>query len=88
MPQLPKDVIKKRAKILRNLGTTNMKTYLKKQIGSKARVLIEQVKDNISLGKSQHFTKVQISQILNKGSIVDCIITSVHENFLKATLIS
>ena len=88
MPQVPKDIIKKRAKILRNIGNTNMKKYLNKQIGSKARVLIEQVKETSSIGKSQHFTKVKIPQILTKGSIVDCIITSVHENILIGTLIS
>ncbi len=88
MPQVPKDVIKKRAKTLRNLGANNMKKYLNKQIGSVTRVLIEQVKDNVSIGKSQHFTKVEIPQILNKGSIVDCLITNTDENFLQATLIS
>lgn len=88
MPQVPKDIIKKRAKILRNIGNTNMKKYLNKQIGSKARVLVEQVKESSSIGKSQHFTKVKIPQILTKGSIVDCIITSVHENCLIAMLIS
>ena len=88
MPQVPKSVIKKRAKTLRDLGTTNMKKYLNKQIGSVSRVLIEQVKDNVSIGKSQHFTKVKIPQKLNQGSIVDCFITSAHENFLQATLIS
>jgi threonylcarbamoyladenosine tRNA methylthiotransferase MtaB len=88
MPQVSSDVIKKRAKILRNLGTINLKKYLKNQIGSKVRVLIEQVKNTISIGKSQYFTKIEIAQKLKEGSIVDCIITDVHENILKADLIS
>ena len=71
MPQVPKDMVKKRARILRNLGATNLRKYLKNQIGSKVRVLIEQVKESSSIGKSQHFTKIEIPQILNRGSIVD-----------------
>ena len=88
MPQVPKDIIKKRARILRNLGNINLRKYLNNQIGSKVKVLIEQVKDEISIGKSQHFTKIEIPQILNEGSIVDCIVTDVYENISKATLIS
>ena len=88
MPQVPKDIIKKRARILRNLGNINLRKYLNNQIGSKVKVLIEQVKDEISIGKSQHFTKIEIPQILNEGSIVDCIVTDVYENTSKATLIS
>jgi threonylcarbamoyladenosine tRNA methylthiotransferase MtaB len=88
MPQVPKDIIKKRASILREFGINNLRKYLKKQIGSKTKVLIEQVKDTVSIGKSQHFTKIEIHQILNEGSIVDCIITDVNENTSKAILIS
>ena len=88
MPQVPKNIIKKRAKILRNLGETNLRKYLKNQIGSKVKVLIEQVKESSSIGKSQHFTKIEIPQILNKGSIVDCIISDVHEKRSKANIIS
>ena len=65
-----------------------VKKYLKKQIVSKVRVLIEQVKNTISIGKSQYFTKIEIAQKLKEGSIVDCIITDVHENILKADLTS
>ena len=86
MPQVPKDIIKKRARILRNLGNSNLKKYLNNQIGSKVKVLIEQVKDGISIGKSQHFTKIEIPQILHVGSIIDCIVTDVCENTSKATL--
>ena len=53
----------------------------------KTRVLIEQIKDQVSMGKSQHFTKIEIYEVLNEGSIVNCIITDVYENTLRATLI-
>ena len=88
MPQIPKNIIKKRAKILRELGKNNLRKYLKNQIGSNIKVLIEQVKETVSIGKSQHFTKIEIPQILNEGSIVNCTVTEVNENISKATLIS
>ena len=88
MPQVPNDIIRKRAKILRDLGTINLRKYLKKQIGSKVRVLIEQVKDNVSIGKSQHFTKIEIPKKLNEGSIVNCIICKVNKDISTASLIS
>ena len=88
MPQVPKLIIKKRAKILRELGNTNLRNYLKNQKGSKVKVLIEQSNDKASIGKTQQFTKIEIPQSLNEGSIVNCIITDVFENISKATLIS
>ena len=87
MPQVSKDTIKKRAKTLRNLGNNNLNKYLNNQIGFKVKVLIEQIKNNHSLGKSQHFTKVKIAEKLNIGSIVDCIITNVDKDISTASLI-
>ena len=88
MPRVPKEIIKKRAKLLRDIGNKNLNKYLNNQIGSKNKVLVEKVKNSISFGKSQHFTKIEIPQTLNEGSIVNCIITSVHNNISKATLLS
>ena len=87
MPQIPKEIIKKRAKILRDLGNFNLNRYLKNQIGLKEKVLIEKVKNSVSFGKSQHFTNVEIPQKLNEGSIVNCIISKVEKNISKANLI-
>ena len=88
MPQVPKETIKKRAKILRDLGNTNLKIYLNNQVGIKKRVLIEKVKDSISYGKSQHYTKIEIPKTLSEGTIVDCVITNVRNNISIATLLS
>ena len=60
---------------------------LKKQIGTKAKVLIEQVKKSTSIGRSQHFNKIEIPQKLNEGSIVDCRIVDVNENVSYAALL-
>ena len=69
-------------------SSQNLRKYLKNQIGSNIKVLIEQVKEKVSIGKSQHFTKIEIPHILNEGSIVNCTVTEVNENISKANLIS
>ena len=61
MPQVPREIIKKRAKLLREAGNKEMKKLLKKQIGNYTSVLVEEVKENSSFGKSQHFIKTKIA---------------------------
>ena len=87
MPQTPKDIIKNRAKLLRNEGEKQMKNYLDKQIGSSALVLVEQNKENFSYGKSQHFTKIKIEKKIETGKIVKCLITGRENDILNAQLI-
>ena len=87
MPQIPKHIIKKRAKTLRDEGNRQMQKYLKNQIGSSAIMLVEQVKENISYGKSQHFTKIKIKNSIKEGKIVKCVITDTDEGILNAKLI-
>ena len=60
MPQLPIDVIKNRAKKLRDIGEQNLSKYLEKQIGNNTTMLVEQSNSTRSIGKSEHFTKIQI----------------------------
>ena len=87
MPQTPQDIIKNRAKLLRNEGEKQMKNYLDKQIGSSALVLVEQNKENFSYGKSQHFTKIKIEKKIATGKIVKCLITGRENDILNAQLI-
>ena len=87
MPQLPKDVIKNRAKKLRDIGKQNLSLYLEQQIGNNTTMLVEQSNLTMSVGKSQHFTKMQIKQKLPVGSIVNCKIQGVYENTLQAVLV-
>ena len=84
IPQLPKDVIKNRAKKLRDIGKQNLSLYLEQQIGNNTTMLVEQSNLTMSMGKSQHFTKMQIKQKLPVGSIVNCKIQGVYENILQA----
>ena len=87
MPQISKEVIKNRAKILRDCGNKNLSKYLNQQIGKKATMLVEEVDPTGSYGKSQHFTKIHIDKELPAGSIVNCKIYKMNENILKAKLI-
>ncbi len=87
MPQVPIEVIKNRAKKLRDLGDKNLSKYLKQQIGSNATMLVEQSYSTISFGKSQHFTKIKIDKKLSEGSIVNCKIQSVYNNISQAVVV-
>jgi len=87
MPQISKEVIKNRAKILRDCGNKNLSKYLNQQIGRKATMLVEEVDPTGSYGKSQHFTKIHIDKELPEGLIVNCKIYKMNENILKAKLI-
>ena len=87
MPQISKEVIKNRAKILRDCGNKNLLRYLNQQIGRKATMLVEKVDSTGSYGKSQHFTKIHIDKELPKGLIVNCKIYKMNENILSAKLI-
>ncbi|PPR46072.1 MAG: Threonylcarbamoyladenosine tRNA methylthiotransferase MtaB [Alphaproteobacteria bacterium MarineAlpha5_Bin8] len=82
MPQVPKNIIKKRASILRDIGNEQMQKYLKSQIGNSAMMLVEQVKENFTYGKSQHFTKIKIKKNIKEGKIVKCMITNVSQDVL------
>ena len=82
MPQVPKNIIKKRASILRDIGNEQMHKYLKSQIGNSAMMLVEQVKENFAYGKSQHFTRMKIKNNFKEGKIIKCMITNVNQDVL------
>ena len=50
-------------------------------------MLVEQVKENISYGKSQHFTKIKIKDTIKEGEIIKCIITDMNNGILIANII-
>lgn len=87
MPQIPRQIIKKRAKQLREIGQKHLSKYLVAQVGRTAKMLVENSNTIRSIGKSQHFTKIKINKNITEGSIVDCKIYGVKENILQAKLI-
>ena len=87
MPQLPKEIIKKRAKILREKGKEKLLNYLNKQIGLNDLMLVEYIEKNISYGKTQHYTKVKVNEPIKEGKIVKCKITKIENDLLEAVLV-
>lgn len=67
MPQLARDVIKDRARRLREKGETALHKHLDAQTGHTRRVLVEA---NL-IGRTEHFTPVRIADTLAAGHIVD-----------------
>ena len=84
MPQLDKDIIKNRAKRLRDKGMENLKKHLKNKIGKKEFILIENNQNKISLGKNQHFVKVKIDEDIIEGNIISCVYTGIDNDTLIA----
>ncbi len=84
MPQVQKNIIKDRAKRLREKGIKKLKQHLEKNIGKKQQILVESKKENFSLGKDQHFFKVKVEDELIEGSIISCIYTGIENDMLIA----
>lgn len=82
MPTVPKGIRKRRAEVLRNLGTEALSTYLGTRTGSLAQVLIEKN----GIGFSEHYASVQVSDSPAPGSIVQARIDQADHERLYATL--
>ena len=84
MPQINKKIIKERAKKLREKGKKNLLKYLTNKIGEKNFILIESSDAQKSIGKDQHFIKVQIDQKIQEGNIIPCVYTGIYNDVLLA----
>lgn len=84
MPQIDKKIIKERAKKLREKGKKNLMKYLTNKIGDKNFILIESSDTQKSIGKDQHFIKVQIDQKIQEGDIIPCVYTGIYNDVLLA----
>jgi threonylcarbamoyladenosine tRNA methylthiotransferase MtaB len=67
MPQVVRDVVKERARRLRERGALALERHLDAEIGAMRRVLIE----SQDLGRTAQFTKVKLAQPGSPGQIVD-----------------
>ena len=64
-----------------------MQKHLKSQVGNSVTILTEQVKENFTYGKSQHFTKIKIKNNIKTGELVKCMVTNVNNDILFGHLI-
>lgn len=86
MPPVNDQIVKQRAKILRETGQAEMQKFLQRQIGKKIKVIIE--KDNI--GKAENFVDVKVlgeAEDIKSGKIIEVKVSDAEDNFLIASRI-
>ena len=71
MPQLPRGVVKDRARALRDKGATALRAHLDAEVGATRRVLAESARQ----GRTEHFTLVGLNAPVESGMVVDVTIT-------------
>ena len=76
MPQVPKEIRKKRAAVLRELGNKNLQKFLQTRVGKLENVLIE----NGGIGRTEHFAEVKITG--EAGEIVQITPQAISGNYL------
>jgi len=81
MPQVPGDVAKRRAKILRNAGDANLGRHLESLVGTSQMVLVEKS----SFGRTETFAPVQLDGGHTPGELVRIAIGGVQGGELTTT---
>jgi threonylcarbamoyladenosine tRNA methylthiotransferase MtaB len=71
MPQLPRELVKERARRLRQKGEAALRSHLDAQIGARRRVLVESARQ----GRTEHFTSVGLNAPAESGMVIDVTIT-------------
>ena len=82
MPQIPKKVIKKRARELRDLAKQQHNKFLLSQVGTTQNVLIE----NNSVGHASNFSKIKLKENVKSSTIVSTKILEVDSEGLIGTV--
>jgi threonylcarbamoyladenosine tRNA methylthiotransferase MtaB len=67
MPQIKREVIKDRARRLREKGQAALRCHLEAQVGAKRQVLVE----SSELGRTEHFTRARLAAPMQPGMILD-----------------
>jgi threonylcarbamoyladenosine tRNA methylthiotransferase MtaB len=70
MPQVPRPVVKDRARRLREKGAAALEQHLEGEIGARRHVLTE----SAGVGRTEHFTPVRLAQPCEPGEIVELVI--------------
>jgi threonylcarbamoyladenosine tRNA methylthiotransferase MtaB len=72
MPQLPRDVVKERARRLRDRGAQVLRQHLDGEVGATRRVLTE----SQDIGRTEQFTQVRLKTPVESGNILDLTMAS------------
>ncbi|MCI5061118.1 MAG: tRNA (N(6)-L-threonylcarbamoyladenosine(37)-C(2))-methylthiotransferase MtaB [Alphaproteobacteria bacterium] len=78
MPQVPHEVRKARAAQLRALGEKQVQKFLKRHVGQKRQVIVEQN----GIGRTEHFAEVQLDKNQRQGALADVMIKGIEGNRL------
>jgi threonylcarbamoyladenosine tRNA methylthiotransferase MtaB len=82
MPMLEKDVIKRRAALLRAKGEQRLQTYLAAQVGSTQPVLVE----TPTSGRTPHFAMTRFTQHMTPGALVKVNVVGAQPTYLDVRL--
>src|ERR1700719_1290157 len=72
MPQLPRDIVKERARRLRDRGALALRQHLDGEVGATRRVLTE----SNEIGRTEQFTPVRLATPAEPGEMLDLTMTS------------
>jgi threonylcarbamoyladenosine tRNA methylthiotransferase MtaB len=70
MPQLPREIVKERARRLRRKGEAALRRHLDAEVGRTRRVLVE----SPTLGRTEHYTRIALAAAPAPGAIVDLVV--------------
>jgi threonylcarbamoyladenosine tRNA methylthiotransferase MtaB len=87
MPQLPKNIIKQRAALLREKGDLNLQKHCNSQLGMILPVLLEKEGIGKTYCKTDHFTPVIINQQLPAGDVIMVKIVKVFKDKMGGELV-
>ena len=83
MPQLNREIIKKRAKILRELGNEQILKYYNKLENTEINLIVE----SESRGRSDGFAKVNLNQNYGNGNLIKMLVTGSDSSGLSGNII-
>jgi threonylcarbamoyladenosine tRNA methylthiotransferase MtaB len=83
MPQVAKPVRKERAARLREAGDKQLAGYLASQVGHATKVIVEKPR----LGRSPHFTMVELDKDSEPGSVVDIKYTGTEASAMRGAVL-
>ena len=83
MPQLNREIIKKRAKILRELGNEQILKYYNKLENTEINLIVE----SESRGRSDGFAKVNLNRDYGNGNLIKMLVTGSNSSGLSGNII-
>ncbi|AFB26214.1 MULTISPECIES: tRNA (N(6)-L-threonylcarbamoyladenosine(37)-C(2))-methylthiotransferase MtaB [spotted fever group] len=83
MPQVPKNIRKERAAILRQEGQNQLTEFFTKHIGQKVELLVE----NNNIAHTENFIPVKLDKPLEIGQIFKAKLVAIEENYMKCMLV-